>query len=33
MRYFIQPVVEKLGINQRVTWHAFRRTISSRANQ
>jgi site-specific recombinase XerD len=26
MRYFIQPVVEKLGINQRVTWHTFRRT-------
>jgi len=26
MRHFIQPVVEKLGINQRVTWHTFRRT-------
>jgi integrase len=26
MRYYNQPVVKKLGINKRVTWHTFRRT-------
>ena len=29
MRYYIQPVVKKLGINERVTWHTFRRTYTT----
>jgi integrase len=29
MRYHIQPVVRRLGINKRVTWHTFRRTYST----
>ena len=29
MRYHIQPVVKKLGINKRVSWHTFRRTYTS----
>jgi hypothetical protein len=28
MRYHIQPVVKRLGINKRVSWHTFRRTYS-----
>jgi hypothetical protein len=27
MRYYIQPVVKKLGIQKRVSWHTFRRTM------
>jgi integrase len=29
MRYYIQPVVKKLGIQKRVTWHTFRRTYTT----
>ena len=29
MRYHIQPVVKRLGINKRVSWHTFRRTYTS----
>ena len=29
MRYHIQPVVRRLGIYKRVTWHTFRRTYST----
>lgn len=29
MRYYIQPVVKRLGINKRVTWHTFRRTYTT----
>jgi integrase len=29
MRYHIQPVVERLGITKRVSWHTFRRTYST----
>jgi integrase len=29
MRYHIQPVVKRLGIKKRVTWHTFRRTYTS----
>jgi integrase len=29
MRYYIQPVVRKLGIKKRVTWHTFRRTYTT----
>jgi integrase len=29
MRYHIQPVVKRLGIHKRVTWHTFRRTYST----
>jgi integrase len=29
MRYHIQPVVKRLGINKRVSWHTFRRTYST----
>jgi len=29
MRYHIQPVVRKLNIQKRVTWHTFRRTFTS----
>jgi integrase len=29
MRYHIQPVVRRLGINKRVSWHTFRRTYST----
>ena len=29
MRYHIQPVVKRLGITKRVTWHTFRRTYST----
>ena len=29
MRYHIQPVVRRLAINKRVTWHTFRRTYST----
>jgi len=29
MRYHIQPVVERLGINKRVSWHTFRRTFAT----
>jgi hypothetical protein len=28
MRYYIQPVVKRLGIKKRVTWHTFRRTYT-----
>jgi integrase len=28
-RYYIQPVVRKLGIKKRVTWHTFRRTYTT----
>jgi integrase len=30
MRYYIQPVVKRLGIKKRVTWHTFRRTYTTR---
>jgi integrase len=29
MRYHIQPVVRKLGIDKRVAWHTFRRTYTT----
>ena len=29
MRYYIQPVVKRLGIDKRVTWHTFRRTYTT----
>ena len=29
MRYYIQPVVKRLGIKKRVTWHTFRRTYTT----
>ena len=29
MRYHIQPVVKRLGIDKRVAWHTFRRTYST----
>ena len=29
MRYHIQPVVKRLGIEKRVSWHTFRRTYTS----
>jgi integrase len=29
MRYYIQPVVRRLGIDKRVTWHTFRRTYTT----
>lgn len=29
MRYHIQPVVQRLGINKRVSWHTFRRTYAT----
>jgi integrase len=29
MRYHIQPVIKKLGIMKRVSWHTFRRTYTS----
>jgi integrase len=29
MRYHIQPVVERLGITKRVSWHTFRRTFAT----
>jgi integrase len=29
MRYHIQPVIKRLGINKRVSWHTFRRTYTS----
>jgi integrase len=29
MRYHIQPVVKRLGITKRVSWHTFRRTYST----
>ncbi|HEY4355118.1 MAG TPA: tyrosine-type recombinase/integrase [Acidobacteriaceae bacterium] len=29
MRYHIQPVVKRLGIQKRVSWHTFRRTYST----
>jgi len=29
MRYHIQPVVRRLGIRKRVTWHTFRRTYTT----
>ncbi len=29
MRYHIQPVVKRLGITKRVSWHTFRRTFTS----
>jgi integrase len=29
MRYYIQPVVKRLGIRKRVTWHTFRRTYTT----
>jgi integrase len=29
MQYHIQPLVESLGINKRVSWHTFRRTFTS----
>jgi integrase len=29
MRYHIRPVVKRLGINKRVSWHTFRRTYST----
>jgi integrase len=29
MRYHIQPVIKRLGINKRVGWHTFRRTYTS----
>jgi integrase len=29
LRYHIQPVVKRLGINRRVSWHTFRRTYST----
>jgi integrase len=29
LHYYIQPVVKRLGINKRVTWHTFRRTYTT----
>jgi hypothetical protein len=29
LRYYIQPVVKRLGTNKRVTWHTFRRTYTT----
>jgi len=29
MRYYIQPVVKRLGIKKRVTWHTFPRTYTT----
>jgi integrase len=29
MRYHVQPVIKRLGINKRVSWHTFRRTYTS----
>jgi integrase len=29
MRYHIQPVIKRLGIDKRVSWHTFRRTYTS----
>jgi integrase len=29
MRYHIQPVVKRLGIHKRVSWHTFRRTYAT----
>jgi len=29
MQYHIQPLVKRLGINKRVSWHTFRRTFTS----
>lgn len=29
MRYHIQPVVQELGIQKRISWHTFRRTYST----
>ena len=29
MRYYIQPVVKRLGIKKGVTWHTFRRTYTT----
>ena len=29
MRYYIQPVVKRLGIKKRMTWHTFRRTYTT----
>jgi len=29
MRYYIQPVVKRLGIKKRVTWRTFRRTYTT----
>jgi integrase len=28
-RNYIQPVVKRLGINKRVSWHTFRRTYTT----
>jgi len=29
MRYHIQPVIKRLGIDKRVSWHTFRRTYTT----
>jgi integrase len=29
MQYHIQPLVKRLGIKKRVSWHTFRRTFTS----
>lgn len=29
MQYHIQPLLKRLGINKRVSWHTFRRTFTS----
>jgi integrase len=29
MRYYIQPLATKLGINKQIGWHTFRRTFST----
>jgi integrase len=29
MRYHIQPVIKRLGIPKRVSWHTFRRTYTT----
>jgi site-specific recombinase XerD len=29
MRYYIQPVVKRLGIKKRAKWHTFRRTYTT----
>ena len=29
MSYHIEPVVKRLGINKRVSWHTFRRTYAT----
>lgn len=29
MRYHIQPVIKRLGIAKRVSWHTFRRTYTT----